>query len=141
MPKQQSSIKGSIVDMDDKFNKVFPSFFPFNHEFSLENRLIDVFPNCFSFHPSNRSNNQDIKSRLRHLDNITIQVSLDPHSAVVVYDTSIKNQVATSISHIHSHNKSVIKTIHHAVRVISTEAKLFVIRCGIIQATHLPHIN
>ena len=68
-------------------------------------------------------------------------MSLDSHSAVVVYDTSIKNQVAKSISHIHSHDKPVIKTIHHAVRVISIEAKLFVIRYGIIQAIHLPHVN
>jgi len=37
MPKQQSSIKGPIVDMDNKFNKVFPSFSPFNHGFSLGN--------------------------------------------------------------------------------------------------------
>jgi len=39
MPKQWSSIKGPIVDMDNKFNKVFPSFSPFNHEFSPGNRL------------------------------------------------------------------------------------------------------
>ena len=141
MPKQQSSIKGPIVDMDNKFNKVFPSFSPFNHKFSPRNRLIDIFPNCFSFHLSNRSNNQDVKSRLRCLDNITIQALLDPHSAIVVSNSSIKNQVTTSISHIHSYDKPVIKTIHHAVRVTSTEAKLFAIRCGIIQATHLPHVN
>ena len=127
--------------MDNKFNEVFPSFSPFNHEFSLGNRLIDVFPNHFSFHPSNRSNNQDIKNHLRHLDNITIQVPLDPHSAVVVSDASIKNQVTTSIFHIHSHDKSIIKTIHHMVRVTSTEAELFTIRCGIIQATYLSYIN
>jgi len=68
-------------------------------------------------------------------------VSLNPHLTVVVSDASIKNQVTTSISYIHSYNKPVIKTIYHAVRVISTEAKLFAIRCSIIQATYLPHIN
>jgi len=69
--------------MNNKFNKVFPSFSPFNHKFSPGNRLIDVFPNHFSFHSSNRSNNQDIKSYLKCLDNITIQASLDLHSAAV----------------------------------------------------------
>jgi len=127
--------------MDNKFNKVFPSFSPFNYEFSPGNRLIDIFLNCFSFYLSNRSNNQDIESHLRCLDNINIQVLLDLHSAVVVSDTSIKNQVATFISHIHSHNKPVIETIHHMVRVTSTEAKLFAIKYSIIQATHLSHIN
>ena len=127
--------------MDNKLNKVFPSFSPFNPEFLPGNTLIDIFPNCFSFYLSNRGNNQDIKSHLRHLDNITIQVLLNPYSAVVVSDASIKNQVATSISHIHSHNKSVIKTKHHTIRVTSMEAELFVIRCSIIQATHLSHVN
>ena len=66
---------------------------------------------------------------------------LNPQSAVVVLDTSIKNQVAISIFHIHSHNNPVIKIIHHVVRVISTEAEIFAIRCGIIQATYLSNIN
>ena len=99
--------------MDKKFNEVFLSFFSFNYEFSLGNRLIDIFPNCFSFYPSNRSNNQNIKSNSRHLDNITIQTLLDSHLVVVISDGSIKNQVTTFISHIYSHNKPVIKTIHH----------------------------
>ena len=56
-------------------------------------------------------------------------------------DTSIKNQITTLISHIHSHNNPVIKTIHHVINVISTEARLFAIRCGINQATYLPNVN
>jgi len=50
-------------------------------------------------------------------------------------DTGIKNNVATSISHIHIHINPVIKTLHYAVNVMSTEAELFAIRCGINQAT------
>ena len=79
--------------MDNKLNKVFPSFSPFNPEFLPGNTLIDIFPNCFSFYLSNRGNNQDIKSHLRHLDNITIQVLLNPYSAVVVSDASIKTRL------------------------------------------------
>ena len=52
-------------------------------------------------------------------------------SSVVISDTSIKNYVATSISHIHLHDKPIIKMIHQAVNIITTEAKLFAIRCNI----------
>jgi len=127
--------------MNNELNEVFLSFSPFNPEFLSGNRLIDIFPNCFSFHLSNRSNSQDIKYNLRHLDNITIQVSSNSHSVVVVSDASIKNQVATSISHIYSHDKPVIKTKHHVIRVTSIEAELFTIRYSIIQAIYLPHVN
>ena len=54
--------------------------------------------------------------------------------ALVVTDASIKNDIATSISHIHSANRPLIKTVHHIVFVTSIEAELFTIRCGINQA-------
>jgi len=56
-------------------------------------------------------------------------------------DTSIKNNIATSISHVHIHNKPITKTLYHAVNVMSTEAELFVIRCGIDQATNSASIS
>ena len=59
----------------------------------------------------------------------------------MVSDASIKNQVATSISYVYVHNKQIIKMIHHTVNVMTTEAKLFVIRCGINQATNLQGIR
>ena len=127
--------------MDNRFNEVFSSFSSFHYKFSSGNRLIDIFPNQFSFHSLNRKSNNNIKSYLCKLDSITFQVSLDLHSAVVVLDVSIKNQVATLISHIHSHDSLVIKTIYHAVNVLSTNAKLFVIRYSINQAIHLSNIN
>ena len=38
--------------------------------------------------------------------------------------------------------KSIINDLNnHMVRVTSTEAKLFTIRCSTIQVTHLSHIN
>ena len=42
-----------------------------------------------------------------------------------------------SISHIHSSLNDIKKTIHHAVNIASTEAKLFAIRCGINQALQI----
>jgi len=47
---------------------------------------------------------------------------------------SIKNNVVTLIAHIYSYNLPVIKMIHYATNIISTEAELFAIRCGINQA-------
>ena len=58
----------------------------------------------------------------------------NPTSTIVVSDASIKNHIATSISHIHSFNKPVIKTIHRAINVTTTKAKLFAIQCSINQA-------
>jgi len=49
-------------------------------------------------------------------------------------DASIKNNVATPISHTHIHNKPVTKNLHYVVNVTSIEAKLFAIRYSINQA-------
>ena len=56
--------------------------------------------------------------------------------ALVIMDASIKNNIATSISHVHIHNKPLTKTLHHTVNIMSTEVELFTIRCGINQATN-----
>ena len=64
-----------------------------------------------------------------------------PNSAIVITDASIKNNIATSISHIHIHNHPLIKTVHHAVYITSTEAELFAIRCGINQACSRNNIS
>ena len=139
--RQWIIIKGSIVDIDNRFNEVFPSFSPFNYEFSSGNRLIDIFPNYFSFHSLNRKSEYNVKSHLLKLNNITLHMSSDPHLVVVVTDVSIKNQVAMFISHVHIHDRLVIKTVHHAVNITSTEAELFTIRCSINQATHFPNVK
>jgi len=65
----------------------------------------------------------------------------NPSHALVITDASIKNNITTSISHVHIHNKPIIKTLHHAVNVMSTEAELFTIRCGINQATKSASIS
>jgi len=58
---------------------------------------------------------------------------MDSNSVVIIFDASIKNNVAISISHIHLHSIDVKKTIHHAVNITSTEAELFAIRVGLIK--------
>ena len=127
--------------MNNRFNEAFSSFSPFNYEFLPGNRLIDIFPNCFSFHTLNRKSNNNVKSHLLKLNDLTLQVSSDPWLVVIVIDASIKNQVTTLISHVYSHDRPVIKTVHHTVNIITTKAKLFMIRCRINQAIHLPNFS
>ena len=127
--------------MDNRFNKKFSSFSLFSCEFSLGNRLIDIFPSHFSFHSSNRKSKESLKTYFCNLNNITLQASTNPQLVVVVSNASIKNYAATLIAHVHVHNNPVIKIIHHAVNVMSTKVELFVIRCGINQTTYLSNIN
>jgi len=54
--------------------------------------------------------------------------------ALVITDASIKNDIATSISHIHIANFPLTKTVHYVAFISSMEAELFAIRCGINQA-------
>jgi len=49
--------------------------------------------------------------------------------------------VTTSITHIHICNKAIVKPLHHVVNVISIEAELFAIRCGINQTTNTQRIS
>jgi len=46
---QRESIKEHLVDIDNRFNKVFTSFALFYSEFSLGFRVIDTFSDHFSF--------------------------------------------------------------------------------------------
>ena len=59
----------------------------------------------------------------------------NPTYILVITNASVKNNVATSIVHVHICDKSIVKTLHYVVNVNSIEAKLFAIRCGINQAT------
>ena len=56
-------------------------------------------------------------------------------------DASIKNDIATSISHIHQANHPLIKTVHHTAFVTSLEVELFAIRCSINQACNKEGIS
>ena len=63
------------------------------------------------------------------------------NTALVITDASIKKDIATSIAHIHAANRPLIKTVHHASFVTSSEAELFAIRCGINQACSLNNVS
>jgi len=125
--KQRSQLKSSIIDVDDKSNQCFPSFSFFNKKFKPGNCITDTFLDYFSFYP----HSLDIKEHFKKLEEIILRASSDPFSTIVMLDVSIKNQVTTSISHIHSFDKPVIKTLHSAINITIAEAELFTIQCGI----------
>ena len=138
---QRKNIKNTIINMDNRFNKVFPSFDLLNSEFFPSSCLIDIFPNCFSFHPIIKCKDNNLEDCSHKLDNIAITSSLNHLHALIISDTEIKYNVATFIAYIHVHNRPIIKTIHHATNVTSIEAELFAIRYGINQAINLLGIS
>ena len=127
--------------MNNCFNENFPSFDPLNSEFSLGYRIINTFSSCFSFHSFSKCNEDSLKSHVHRLNELAIESSNNPSHALVITDTSIKNNIATSISHMHIYNKPITKTLYHVVNVSSTEAKLFAIRYGINQFTNSSGIS
>ena len=138
---QRSLTKGHLIDLSIKSYGIFPSFSPLDPEFFPGCCIIDNFSNCFSFNLVNKKNKNPNKTRAQELDEMVLQNSSSPHSAIVITNTSIKNNIATSISHIHSANQLLTKSVHHASFVTTTEAELFAIRCGINQACSINNVS
>ena len=137
MAKQRIKLKSPLIDADDKHNEIFLSSSFFNDEFISGKCLVNTFSDHFSFHP----HTLNIQKHMENLEEITIRASSNPFSSIIMSDTSIKNQVATSISHIYSFNKPIVKTLYRAINVTTAEAELFATRCGINQAVTDPHIK
>jgi len=119
-----------LVDSNNKSHRIFSFFSPLHPELFPGSRIIDNFSDCFSFNLNNKEKNGQIQL----LNNMVIELSLSLSTAIIVMDASIKNDIVTSILHVHLTNHLVTKTLHHVASVMSTEAGLFMIRCGINQA-------
>ena len=125
--------------MANRFNKSFPSFISLHSEFSPGLRIIVNFSDHISFNVCNKE--KDNKHCTHQLDKLALESSSSPSIAIIASDASIKNDVATSISHMHTYNRPIIKTIHQAVHITSTEAELLAIRCSINQALNLDNVS
>ena len=121
--------------MANRSNECFSYFASLDSEFSPGYRVIDYFSDCISFNVCDKD--KDDTSHTHQFDKMVLKSSSFPLVAIIASDASIKNNVATSIVHIHTYNKPLTKTIHHTVLITSTEAELFAIRCGINQAMNL----
>ena len=131
---QKNITKGHLIDSCNKSCSIFPSFSPLNQEFVPGSCIIDIFSDHFSFNLATKKEKEKDKICAQELDNMVLHNSLLPHTALVITDASIKNDIATSISHVHIANHPLTKTVHHAPFEISTEAELFAIRYSINQA-------
>ena len=139
--RQKVLTKGHLIDSKFKSYGIFSSFSPLDPEFAPGHRIVDNFSNCLSFNLANKKEKEKNNHHTHELDEMVLRNSSDPNTALVITDASIKNDIATSILHIHSANRSLIKTVHHASCVMSSEAELFAIRCGINQACSLNNVS
>ena len=135
---QRNIAKGHIIDSKIKSYGIFPSFDPLHQEFTPGHCVSDKFSDRFSFNLVNKKGKDNICAQ--ELDDLVLQNSLSS-SALIVTDASIKNNIATSVVHIHQANSPLIKIVHHAVFVTSSEAELFAVRCGINQACNKDNIS
>jgi len=96
---QKNSIKGHLIDSYNKLLGIFPSFSQLDYELNLGSRIIDIFQDRFTFNLANKAKNDSARSQ--QLDDMTISFLISPHMAIIVSDASVKNNIATSVSHIH----------------------------------------
>jgi len=59
---------------------------------------------------------------------------------LIISDASVKNNVTTSVLHIHRGQEIITKTVYHTMNIASTEAELFAIRCGINDVTQIQNV-
>jgi len=139
--RQKTLAKGHLIDSKIKSYGIFPSFSPLDPEFTPGQCIIDNFSDCFSFNLVNKTEKGKNNCRAQELDEMVLQNSSIPNTTLVITDASIKKDIATSVAHIHSTDRPLIKTVHHASFITSLEAELFAIRCGINQACSLNNVS
>jgi len=115
--KQWLKVKSFIVVANNHLNGILPSFDSLHKKLSSGFQLLDNFHDHFSFHIVNHKN-KDIKDTYLCKLNKVFEDSLtDSKTVIIISDTSIKNNVAMSISHICSDYNILAKTIYYAVNV------------------------
>ena len=130
--RQKNIAKGHLIDSCNKAYGLFLSFSPLNQEFTPGFHLTDIFSDCFSFNLVNKKEKDSI--HVQELDEMTLQISSFPSTALVITNASIKDDITIFISHVHLANQPLIKMVHHAAFITNIEVELFTIRCGINQA-------
>ena len=121
-------------------NEIFSFFNSLNREFSPSFHLVDTFLDCFSIHSVNQ---KDVNAKITYynkLNSIYENSLIDQNTILIISDASVKNNVATLVSHIHRGQDIIAKTIHYVMNVTSTEAELFAIRCSINHTTQIQDI-
>ena len=128
------------MNINNCLNKKFPSFDSLNRELSLGFCLIDSFLDYFPFHLVNQ---KDTNAKIVHcnkLNSIYKDSLINQDIVLIISDISIKNNIATLISHICREQEITTKTVYHAMNVTFTKAELFAIRYSINYATQIQDI-
>ena len=97
--KQCLKIKSSIIDTKNHLNEVFPSSDSFNTELFPGFCLVNNFSDCFSFHSFNQKDPNIIITHWNKLNSIYKDSPTNQDTVLIISDTSVKNNVAISISH------------------------------------------
>jgi len=116
-----SEIKSSIADSNRRLNSLFSFFDNFHKELFAGFYLVDNFPNCFSFHTVNCKEKKIRNAHIQNLNKVFENSFLDPNTVVIITNMSIKNNYATSISHVYFSSNIIAKTIYQAINITSTE--------------------
>jgi len=132
--KQRLKIKSSVVDTNNYLNEIHPSFNRLYRELSSGFCLCDNLSNCFSFYKVDKKKHENIHNYLKSLDELLFNSFLNPNMVIIIADTRIRNNTATSVSHILSWYSDLSKIIHHTFKITLTKAELIAIRCSINQA-------
>ena len=98
--KQRLKIKSSVVDTNNYLNEIHPSFNRLHRELSPGLCLCDNLSNCFSFYKVDKKKHENIHNHLKSLDKLLFNSSLNPNIVIIIADTRIRNNIATSVSHI-----------------------------------------
>ena len=59
---------------------------------------------------------------------------------LIILNASVKNNIAIWIPHIHRGQEIIVKSVHYAMKITFTKAKLFAIRCEINYTIHLQNV-
>jgi len=122
-------------------NENFPSFDNLNKKLSSGFHLVDMFSNHFSFLSVNQKDPVSLNIHQDRLDNIYKESLAKQDIVLIITDTSIKNNVTILISHIYRGQEIIAKSVHYAINVNFTKAKLFAIKCGINHTIYLQNFN
>ena len=133
-------IRSPIVDSNNFLNQNFPSFDSLNIKLSLGFYLVDTFSDCLSFHSVNQKDTNVKIAHYNKLNHIYENSLIDQNTVLIISNTSVKNNITMSVSHIYRDQDIIIKTVYYAMNVTSTEAELFTIRCSINYVTQIQDV-
>ena len=133
-------LKSFIVNTNNYLNRILSSFDSFYKELSPSFQLVDNFSDHFSFHTVNPKDKDITNIYLCKHDKVLEDSLVVYKTVIIISNTSIKNNIAMTISYVCLGYNILVKTIHYTVNITSTEMELFAIRCGINQVIQVINV-